>query len=109
MPEDYIESAQIDGAGKLQSFFHVILPQITGFMNICIILCLTGSLKAFDHSWIMTGGGPGVRSAYLGVFMYKSAFVNSDFGLGSAVTITIVAVSLTVTILFNWFADRKKG
>lgn len=57
----------------------------------------------------MTGGGPGVRSAYLGVFMYKSAFVNSDFGLGSAVTITIVAVSLTVTILFNWFADRKKG
>lgn len=56
MPEDLIESAQIDGAGKLQSFFHVILPQITGFMNICIILCLTGSLKAFDHSWIMTGG-----------------------------------------------------
>ncbi len=84
VPEDLIESAQIDGAGKLQSFFHVILPQITGFMNICIILCLTGSLKAFDHSWIMTGGGPGVRSAYLGVFMYKSAFVNSDFGLGSA-------------------------
>ena len=109
VPEDLIESAQIDGAGKLQSFFHVILPQITGFMNICIILCLTGSLKAFDHSWIMTGGGPGVRSAYLGVFMYKSAFVNSDFGLGSAVTITIVTVSLTVTILFNWFADRKKG
>ena len=65
---------------------------------------MTGSLKAFEHSWIMTGGGPGVRSAYLGVYMYKTAFVNSDFGTGSAITMTIVALSLVITVLFNKLA-----
>jgi len=103
IPVETIESTQIDGAGKTRTFFNVVLPQLSGFMNICIVLCLTGSLKAFDHSWIMTGGGPGVRSAYLGVFMYKTAFTNSDFGLGSAITITIVIISLLMTGLFNQF------
>lgn len=101
VPEELIESAEIDGAGKVKTFFHVVIPQIASFTNICIILCVTGSLKSFEHSWIMTAGGPGVRSAYLGVYMYKTAFVNSDFGTGSAITITIVGISLVITLLFN--------
>lgn len=101
IPEELVESAEIDGANRIQIFSSIILPEITGFTNICIILCVTGSLKAFEHSWIMTGGGPGVRSAYLGVYMYKTAFVNSDFGLGSAITMTIVLLSLVITLLFN--------
>lgn len=101
IPEELVESAEIDGANRIQIFSRIILPEITGFTNICIILCVTGSLKAFEHSWIMTGGGPGVRSAYLGVYMYKTAFVNSDFGLGSAITMTIVLLSLVITLLFN--------
>lgn len=101
IPEELIESAQIDGANKISTFFYVVLPQITEFTFICILLSVTGSLKSFDHSWIMTGGGPGVRSAYLGVFMYKTAFVNSDFGMGSAITITIIAISLIITVIFN--------
>ncbi len=104
IPEDLIESAQIDGAGEVKTFFHVVLPQLSVFLNICIVLCVTGSLKAFDHSYIMTNGGPGVRSAYLGVYMYKTAFGNSDFGMGSAITITIILISLIITLLFNRFS-----
>ncbi len=107
IPEELIESAQIDGAGRINAFFHVILPQITEFTFICILLSVTGSLKSFDHSWIMTGGGPGVRSAYLGVFMYKTAFVNSDFGMGSAITIGIIAVSLMITVIFNMLTKMR--
>lgn len=108
IPEELVESAEIDGANRVQTFFRIILPEITGFTNICIILCVTGSLKAFEHSWIMTGGGPGVRSAYLGVYMYKTAFVNSEFGLGSAITVTIVVLSLVITLLFNKIAARRE-
>lgn len=110
VPTELIESAQIDGAGKVKTFFHVILPQIASFSNICIVLCITGSLKAFEHSWIMTGGGPGVLSSYLGVYMYKTAFVNSDFGTGSAITMTIVALSLVITLIVNAvFSAREKN
>lgn len=108
IPEELVESAEIDGANRVQTFFRIILPEITGFTNICTILCVTGSLKAFEHSWIMTGGGPGVRSAYLGVYMYKTAFVNSEFGLGSAITVTIVVLSLVITLLFNKISARRE-
>ena len=108
IPQELIESAQIDGANRIQIFFRVVLPEIANFTNICVILCVTGSLKAFEHSWIMTGGGPGVRSAYLGVYMYKIAFVNSDFGMGSAITVTIVVLSLVITLLFRLFSSRKE-
>lgn len=107
VPRELIESAEIDGAGRVRIFFHVVLPQTVNFTNICIILCITGSLKAFEHSWIMTGGGPGVRSSYLGVYMYKTAFVNSDFGTGSAITMTIVALSLVITMIVNAVFSRK--
>lgn len=109
VPEELVESGEIDGAGPLQVFFKIILPQIANFTNICIILCVTGSLKAFEHSWIMTGGGPGVRSAYLGVYMYKTAFVNSDFGTGSAITMTIVLLSLAITVLFHKLGTLGSG
>ncbi|MDO4340483.1 MAG: sugar ABC transporter permease [Eubacteriales bacterium] len=108
IPGELIESAEIDGANKAQVFFHVVLPEIASFTNISIILCVTGSLKAFEHSWVMTGGGPGVRSAYLGVYMYKTAFVNSDFGMGSAITVTIVLLSLIFTLVFNKIAVRAE-
>jgi len=108
IPEELIESAQIDGANKINMFRHVILPQISEFTFICILLSITGSLKSFDHSWIMTGGGPGVRSAYLGVYMFKTAFVNSDFGLGSAITITIITVSLIITVIFNKLTKLRR-
>ncbi len=107
VPRELIESAEIDGAGRVRILFHVVLPQTVNFTNICIILCITGSLKAFEHSWIMTGGGPGVRSSYLGVYMYKTAFVNSDFGTGSAITMTIVALSLVITMIVNAVFSRK--
>lgn len=106
VPEDMIEGAEIDGAGKIQILWKIILPQIKSFVCICLILCVTGSLKSFDHSWIMTKGGPGVRSAYLGVYMYRTSFVNSDFGTGSTVTVTIALLSLLFTLGFN-LMNRK--
>ena len=36
MPEELSESAQIDGANRTQTFFHVVLPDIANFTNICV-------------------------------------------------------------------------
>jgi len=106
VPEELVESAQIDGANNRQRFFHIIVPQMGYFIEISMILCVTGALKSFDHSWIMTNGGPGVRSAYLGVYMYKTAFVNSDFGLGSAISVTIVSLALIFTLVLKAITGR---
>ena len=54
----------------------------------------------------MTAGGPGVRSSYLAIEMYKTAFTENKLGLGIAIAITMLVLSLVFTLLFNRFRAR---
>jgi raffinose/stachyose/melibiose transport system permease protein len=111
VPEELMESAQIEGANSAQRFWHIMLPQIRSFVVICLILCITGAFKSFEHPWVMTSGGPGVWSSYLGVYMYRTAFVDFDFGKASAISVTIVALSLCSTAVIKGISARveKEG
>lgn len=107
IPDDVIESALIDGASSLTIFFKVVSPMISDVIKIAVVLCFTGSLKSFDYPWIMTAGGPGVKSAYLGVYMFKASFINFSFGLGSATNLVILISAFIFTILFRKFTAKE--
>jgi raffinose/stachyose/melibiose transport system permease protein len=101
IPNEVIESARVDGASSMQIFFSIMIPLLWEFIGICIILAVTGSLKSFDHSWVLTAGGPGYASAYIAVLMYKAAFSNFQFGYASAITLTILVYAVSFTVLFR--------
>ncbi len=107
IPIEIFESAKIDGAGQLRVFFNLVLPIIWSVIIIDIILCITGSFKSFDHSWIMTKGGPGVESAYITVYMYKMAFTMNNFGIANAITVTIMTLSIGATIFIKKLFSAK--
>jgi len=58
------------------------------------------SLKTFDIVWSMTKGGPGTVSETLALTMYKETFVNSHYGLGSAVAVFLTVVTLVASIIY---------
>jgi raffinose/stachyose/melibiose transport system permease protein len=66
----------------------------------------TGMFKAFEHSYIMTWGGPGVRSAFLGVYMYFKAFVHAEYGRASTIAMVILVAALIITMLFRKIVQR---
>ena len=66
-----------------------------------MILAFTGSLRGFEHAWVMTRGGPGYASAYLAVYMYIKAFKIGELGFSSSVAVTILSMSLIFTIVFK--------
>ncbi|MDC7233275.1 MAG: sugar ABC transporter permease [Spirochaetales bacterium] len=107
IPHQVIESASIDGAGSTGILFRIVLPMMWDVIQISIILCVTGSLKAFGHSWIMTQGGPGVRSSYLTVLMFRMAFLERNFGMSSAISLNIVVMALLFTVVFKRMAKRS--
>ena len=96
LSKEIIESATIDGANCWQLCMRIVLPQIKDVLQVSVLFCVTGCLKAFEHSFIMTWGGPGVNSTYLAVYMYKSAFFNSELGKSSAISVVIVACALVL-------------
>jgi raffinose/stachyose/melibiose transport system permease protein len=105
--EDVIESATIDGASTVRIFFSMVLPLIKDLLQVSLILCVTGCLKAFDHSYIMTWGGPGNASTYLAVYMFKQAFLYSRLGRGTAIGLVILLLAFLFTRIINWTFYHK--
>ena len=56
----------------------------------------------------MTGGGPGVRTATLVVLTYITAIKSLNIGLGAAMAIVGLIMSLMITVLYV-FVTRRLG
>ncbi|MBQ5446467.1 MAG: sugar ABC transporter permease [Lachnospiraceae bacterium] len=58
VPEDIMEAAKIDGAGRMQTLFKVTIPNVMPSITICTFLTLTNGFKLFDQNLALTGGQP---------------------------------------------------
>ena len=58
IPDDVYEAAALDGASRWQTFRYITLPLLRPTLALTLILCVTGSLLAFDQFYILTKGGP---------------------------------------------------
>lgn len=97
--EDVIESATIDGASSFRIFWNIVIPMQKGITMMCAVLIISGCFKAFEHSYIMTWGGPGYSSSFLGVYMYTETFVKGNYGKGSAIAMVILVGTLVCTLI----------
>jgi raffinose/stachyose/melibiose transport system permease protein len=108
IPAYYYEAARTDGANKIQTYIHVIIPLLSEVIRYCLLFAMLGGLNQFVHNLSITAGGPGESTYSLNLLMYMKAFGSSDFGYGSAVAVIVVLQSLIVTILINKFVAREK-
>ena len=102
----------MDGANAFQRAIYIVLPLIKNTLLVCVTLCVAGNMKAFDHIYTMTEGGPGTSSMVMAMYGYKISFAQMNMGYGSAISVGIFIVSLIVIggsqKLMNWLM-RDKG
>lgn len=72
IPEDYREAASIDGASENRTFWSIILPQLWPTVVVNVLICIIGSLSAFQIILVTTGGTAPTRT--LSMFIYQIAF-----------------------------------
>ncbi len=94
LPRELLEAAELDGAGRMQRFFLIILPLLRPLTAIVFVLSVTYTVKVFDLIFVLTGGGPANATQTLAIFSYKLSFRLFDFGHGAAVGNVLVAISL---------------
>ena len=58
MPDEIYEAAKVDGASRLQLFWHITLPGIGTTLELLVVLACIFSFKQFTIIYLMTGGGP---------------------------------------------------
>lgn len=106
---DVLDAAALDGANWWQQLFAIKLPLIKGIIGVTIVLLISGTLKAFDVSYILTGGGPGSSSELVSTYLYKVLFNSSHFGYGSAIAVFLVVECLViVAVLQRVFRPKKE-
>lgn len=100
IPKEPLEAARLDGAGPLRLFGSIMWPMLAPLTTVVVGLSIVGSLKTFDIVMGMTKGGPGRQSETLAVTMYRDAFVNANYGSGSAIAVFLMIVTLLASMLY---------
>ncbi|WP_311215140.1 MULTISPECIES: sugar ABC transporter permease [unclassified Arthrobacter] len=104
---DIYEAARIDGAGRWMTFRSITLPLLKPSIAMCLILCITGSLLAFDQFYILTKGGPDNSTITVVQLIYREAFQKFDLGSAAALSV-VVLLALVVINLVQFRALREK-
>jgi multiple sugar transport system permease protein len=100
IPGDVYEAARLDGASRMQTFRHITLPLLRSSLALCTILCVTGSLLAFDQFYILTKGGPDNSTITIVQLVYNMAFQGqNDLGRAAALSILVLLALLVVNVL----------
>ena len=94
IPTEVYEAARIDGATWWQSFRRLTLPMLKPALAVALIFRLLSGLLVFDVIYIMTGGGPGLSTETLSFLNWQTFLVNTDFGLGGAISVMLVGLCL---------------
>jgi multiple sugar transport system permease protein len=91
MPEEPLEAARIDGAGRWQLFAWIVLPLLRPTILVAVLFRLVDSIKAFPLIFVLTNGGPGSVTEVTNYYAYIQAFNFSYLGFASAITVVMVA------------------
>ncbi len=87
MPPDPFEAAAIDGASPWQVFRTITLPLLRPTLLVVVLLRTIDAARIFDKIFVMTnGGGPGTATETLTMSIYKTAFIQFDFGYAAGLS-----------------------
>lgn len=100
IPNDVYESASIDGASKLEKFWHITLPLLKPAIMSVLILGFIYTFKVFDLVFVMTNGGPVNATEVLSMYAYKLSFKTYEFSKGAAVANILFACLMVVSVFY---------
>lgn len=101
IPSDLNEAAAIDGANPFRRFFSVTLPQMREVIFVTVMLSTIWTFNSFHMVFVLTGGGPAMRTHILPTLAYEYGIVQSQLGLGSSVLVSVIPVFLVLIVLLT--------
>ena len=96
IPEDIIEAATLDGAGRLKMFRFVTIPSIRPTMIVVLTTISIASLKVFDIVRTMTGGQ--FDTSVVANEFYSQSFRADNQGLGAALAVLLFILVIPIVI-----------
>jgi len=100
IPQEYYESAAIDGAGNWRALVHVTLPLLRPTTVFLVVVSSIAFLRIFDYVYSMTNGqgGPLDSTKPLVLKIYETAFGHFQMGYAAAQTVVLFVILLGISL-----------
>lgn len=108
IPRYLYEAASIDGANTFRALVHITLPQLRETFAVTAMWAILQSLKVFEQSFVMTGGGPGSATLVLYQYSWQNAFQYYDVGYASAIGYSL-GLLIFLLFLINLRINRSRA
>jgi len=100
VPTQLYESAQLDGANKLQQIWHITLPAISPVIFFNGVMAIIASFQVFTNAFVITQGGPNYATWFMVYMIYQNAFTYiSNMGYADALSLVLFVIMLVFTFL----------
>ena len=110
VPQELVESAQIDGASNLQTILYVKIPLISYALKLSVFFAILGSFQAFDLIIGLYGRSPPEEGQTLATFIYEWGLSRRQrYGIASAASIILFTISIVVGFLYQYFVMGKQS
>ncbi|SEI16783.1 multiple sugar transport system permease protein [Leifsonia sp. CL147] len=110
IPDEVYEAARIDGANRWQQFRGVTLPLLRPTLALTTVLCVTGSLLAFEQFYILTKGGPDNSTITVVQLIYSVAFQGpNNLGVAGALSVIVLIALVIINVAQIRAFGEKEG
>jgi multiple sugar transport system permease protein len=108
IPQEVLEAASIDGAGRWARFWHVTVPTVRPVTVFLLVWGLIDVFQFFDLVYTTTQGGPLNSTLTLVYYIWQLAFNYFTAGYGAAVAYVLFFTSLIVTVAALAYGRRRR-
>jgi alpha-glucoside transport system permease protein len=108
IPRDVLEAGRTDGASEWQVFRRVTVPLLAPVLSVVFITMIINVLKVFDIVLSVAPESSQAEANVIALAMWRIAFPQSDFGLGSAIAVFLFILVIPV-LLLNIRRFRREG
>ncbi len=81
---------------------------IKGTTATTFVMVTLGTLGTFGMIYAFTGGGPGIKTTTLSVYMYQQAFGTFQVGYGMAIALFLLSIGVLLSLVYMRLIKANK-
>jgi ABC-type sugar transport system permease subunit len=105
--QELYDSAQVDGASRVQQFRYITLPGLYHIIGVVLLLTTIQTANAFEPVYLLTGGGPSDATMVYTMLVYVMGMVNLRLGEAAAVATLFLPLLVGGVVVVTMLLQRK--
>ena len=100
IPQETLEAARVDGAGRWQTYLFVILPQLRSALAVSVLINIINVFNNLPILKVMTGSIPGTNADTLMTYIFKVLQFDRRLDISSALSVVNFAVVVLIVAIY---------